>query len=725
MPTPNFTRVIGSIDTAGATVASLTYTLPAGGGTTGNAILVATLRPGAGTVSVSDSKGNTYTNDGTRLNVNVGAAINSAPALTPLVEGDTITVTLPSAFNNWGFVVLEQSNSHGKDVSSTNVGTSTAAGSGSMTTTFAEDIIIDAIAWVGATTDFSAVGAGFTQATLFNAGTNSMVIQYRTVTATGAYTGPATLGSSREWTGTMVAYHGDVVRYVDPNRPDDTGDGLSWATAKKNLSAVTPLLPGDQIRIAKSADPTALTGTLTWNNNSTTVTTSANLTATLAAGNLIGPASDGSQGWWEIASITSTTITLVAKYFGTTQTIASFRLNGFDAGAPATASTAIQTAPAVAGTAASPIRIIGGYDTTSNTRTGFTDLIVSGATKTGYGWVVGANWQQFSYLGCHKADRAFNLGSPNSNLTFSNCRGAALNTQGFAHGSGQNVLYDNCIVATCASTGIAALDYCTITNSKVLGPGGTGITYGAYALVDNCSVQGHASAQVGFVSNTGGRPYTLSNSSCTNPASGGTGQYGLRVAGTDGRGSVYNFTSSGQSGADVHHNATADAVETYFFNCNLASTTPVSRVAGILRFDRWQQAAGVYRSYLPNGNIFSNTAQARADTAVELQPTFGLVPGSAPHPNQFLELRYPIPAQASTARSVSFYVRDLNWAGNVFRYGIRIQGNFVVGPTTYIPGATYVQRTVNYTPTEDAVMELVCQCDGSSGSILIDDVAWT
>ena len=53
---------------------------------------------------------------------------------------------------------------------------------------------------------------------------------------------------------------------------DTTGDGSAGNPYKTITKASTGLTGGDEVRVAKSPEPTALTGTLGFTNNSTAVT---------------------------------------------------------------------------------------------------------------------------------------------------------------------------------------------------------------------------------------------------------------------------------------------------------------------------------------------------------------------------------------------------------------------------------------------------------------------
>ncbi len=86
-----------------ATGTTLTVTVPAAGVAAGNTVLVSfAMDPVSGTVSGTDSRGNTYTDDSDIMNGTSGSGtgvrtvVLSAPVTTALVSGDTITITFPS-----------------------------------------------------------------------------------------------------------------------------------------------------------------------------------------------------------------------------------------------------------------------------------------------------------------------------------------------------------------------------------------------------------------------------------------------------------------------------------------------------------------------------------------------------------------------------------------------------------------------------------------------------
>ena len=117
-----------------------------------------------------------------------------------------------------------------------------------------------------------------------------------------------------------------TIYYIDGATGNDTtGDGsssLPWKTVNKGITSATA---GDEIRLAKTASASTITGAdVTWTFNSNTVATSASLVGTIAIGDIVGrPIASGNGSWetyYKVTGINATTITLECKYYGTTGT---------------------------------------------------------------------------------------------------------------------------------------------------------------------------------------------------------------------------------------------------------------------------------------------------------------------------------------------------------------------------------------------------------------------
>ena len=175
-----------------------------------------------------------------------------------------------------------------------------------------------------------------------------------------------------------------TVKYCDYAAGNDsTGDGSAGNPYKTINKASTGLSGGDEVRCAKSADPTGLGGTLTFTDGSTSVATSIDMTGSLAAKDFVGLNTAG-ETWWEISSITSTTITLTSKYSGTGGTGTGYKLGVTDTGAAAGSTTVVQQVSA-SGSSGHLIKISGGWNLSGTpTQDGYTWFFQSGASKYGY-----------------------------------------------------------------------------------------------------------------------------------------------------------------------------------------------------------------------------------------------------------------------------------------------------------------------------------------------------
>jgi hypothetical protein len=205
-----FVKTVGSAS-CGAT--SNAVTVPAGGVTAGNTLVVRVVIRGtvAGAVSVTDSKGNTYTNDADVTNTNLRVVVFSAQVGTALAENDTISVTHPNVGSS-SIVVGEFSgiaSATRVDVTGPAIGDS-ATPSASVSTTNADDLVYATVGDGNGRT-YTEPAGWTTHAHLFpqcgGAGGNSDNHgAYRIVSATGTYTYDPTLSSSARWAEAIVAY---------------------------------------------------------------------------------------------------------------------------------------------------------------------------------------------------------------------------------------------------------------------------------------------------------------------------------------------------------------------------------------------------------------------------------------------------------------------------------------------------------------------------------------
>jgi hypothetical protein len=163
------------------------------------------------TVTVADSKGNTYT-----VNIHADLTTGNAPhagiataiVTTPLVAGDTITITFGGSSPGLSDAIAYEyaglapsSWIDGTSIGAT--GTSTSPSSGNDTTTQASDILLSVTYEAAAT---ATAGTGWTILdSIDNVGLKRIVVQEKPVFATGTYAGTLTLGSSVDWASVITA----------------------------------------------------------------------------------------------------------------------------------------------------------------------------------------------------------------------------------------------------------------------------------------------------------------------------------------------------------------------------------------------------------------------------------------------------------------------------------------------------------------------------------------
>ena len=204
--TPALTNIGQANKTSAST--SVNVSVPSGGVSAGYTIIVTfTMSSVTGTVSVSDTKGNTYTSD---ADVNYSTyertLVFSAPVTNALISGNTITVTYPSATRSAVSVYYVNDSILPKDQSSTTTGNNSSPSSGNTANTTQDyELLIGAVGYNNNST-FTA-GSGFAALTK-SSSSSSLTIQpeYQIVTLHGAYAASGSISTSGRWATAIVTY---------------------------------------------------------------------------------------------------------------------------------------------------------------------------------------------------------------------------------------------------------------------------------------------------------------------------------------------------------------------------------------------------------------------------------------------------------------------------------------------------------------------------------------
>ncbi len=180
-----------------------------------------------------------------------------------------------------------------------------------------------------------------------------------------------------------------TIKYCDyASGNDSTGNGSAANPYKTITKASTGLTGGDEVRCAKSPDDTALTGTITFTRESTTITGSGTLfSSELAIGDFV---KGGDGEYYEVVTIASNTAaTLYKKYPSTTASgVASYKMGYTDTGAAASSTTEVQKVSASGSSAGSMLTISGGWNLSTQTQTGktiFRQMHTTFSNRYGYG----------------------------------------------------------------------------------------------------------------------------------------------------------------------------------------------------------------------------------------------------------------------------------------------------------------------------------------------------
>lgn len=208
-----FEQLLGTASCGGDTS---TVTVPAGGVPAGSTVLVSIGLRGtvAGGLTVTDSRGNSYSNDVDVTNANVRAVVLSSRLATALSAGDTITASHPFGSSSEGMAAAEFSGvvaGTRVDATATGIGDG-ASPTASVTTSHANDLLVGAVANQNSR-DYTEASSWETLAYVTPGcggapGNSTLHTAYRIVSATGAYDYSPTISQGERWAESLAAYKG-------------------------------------------------------------------------------------------------------------------------------------------------------------------------------------------------------------------------------------------------------------------------------------------------------------------------------------------------------------------------------------------------------------------------------------------------------------------------------------------------------------------------------------
>ena len=308
---------------------------------------------------------------------------------------------------------------------------------------------------------------------------------------------------------------------------DTTGNGSAGAPYKTITKASTGRSAGDEVRVEKSPDPTALTGTTSWTLNSTAVSgTNTLFTSELVLGDFIS-APDGQ--YYEIITISSdTSATLFKKYPSATASgHSSQKLGVTDTGAAASSSTQVQTVNS-SGNSSAKLYISGGWNLSIQTQTWqtyFRQMHTTFNNRYGYGLYLNSkSYTDISRLHFLRYNYGIYYSSSNNNsCTSPVCN--SNNSYGIDYSSSNN---NSCTSPVCNSNGGYGIHYYSSNNNFI---------YGTFASSGNSSAAIYCDNGANFIAKA-----SLAEST---KATGFTNYADSRIYINDMGGYSYIYTDSG------------------------------------------------------------------------------------------------------------------------------------------------------------------------------------
>ena len=474
-----------------------------------------------------------------------------------------------------------------------------------------------------------------------------------------------------------------AIKYCDYiNGNDSTGDGSAGNPYKTITKASTGLTGGDEVRVAKSPEPTNLAGTLSFTqNNTAVVSTSAIFVNAVSGGETDGSVrrgdfiKGGDGNWWEVVTVTdSTHATLYQRYSGSTAGgVSSQKLGITSTGAAASSSTQVQVVSASGTSSASKLKISGGWDLsgpTQNGQTYFRQMHSTFANRYGYGLYLNSkNYVEIER--CHFLRYNYGIyliGSSNNTITTSTCNS---NSYGiYLSSSSPN---NTITTPTCNSNNRGIYLY-TCSNNTITTP--------------TCNSNGFYGIYL----------YLSSNNTLTTPTCNSNSSYGIYLDGSSNN-IANKYSGTGNSSGDV-----------YVYPARHYGDYPCLKCQHF-------KTAGTNKCFYEYGITERDTANARSGECLKYTPTSAVY---------YISQSFFFKADSGVSQTLSAYIKDdASFNGDV-QAAIYFMGEKITGWTEWTPTTSYEQKSIvasSGSITEDGVLELRIKVRGTAGNVYVDDIS--
>lgn len=547
---------------------------------------------------------------------------------------------------------------------------------------------------------------------------------------------------------------------------DTTGDG-SYGNPWKTITKLTTSWNGsDILRVGKSPDNAARSGTLTFTAGSTTLTGSGTaFTTELAIGDFVLGADSVP---YEVVTISSNTAAvLYQKYPSSTQSgVACVKVGMISTGAATGSTTQIQIISSSGTSAVANMMISGGWNLSTQTQTGVTNfkqMHDTFANRYGYGlYATGKSYFTIEKCGFFRYNYGFYLASSSDYNTINTVIGMSCNNSGiYLNSSNDNVLNS----PICSANNSSGL-YLNGSNRNVINTATCNACGGNGLYVSSGNLNTINTATCKFNSNAGIN-FSSANNNTISTANCDSNYYGLTISSSHGNAiNTVTCTSSGYVGMyfssaskNIINAATCNstngtgiylnnAVNNNVFNtltCNSNSSgafaadnsydNTVNKFSGIgnialtpgtivpileipLLSIQYYNAKGTNKNWFYQGITESNTAEADGGSGMCLHYD----PSSA---TLYMSHSFLFKAVDNTAYTITAKVKKKNSfngdvQGAVFFLGVPVIDWTDITPTN---ADAYETKTFNVTSgmvTDNSCLELRIKVRGTAGDIYVD-----
>jgi len=482
---------------------------------------------------------------------------------------------------------------------------------------------------------------------------------------------------------------------------DTTGTGTAANPYKTITKASTSRSAGDEVRVAKSPDPTALTGTTAWTLNGTSVTgTNTLFTSELAIGDFIS-APDGN--WYEVITISSnTSATLYKKYPSASASgHSSQKLGVTDTGAAAASSTQVQVVNS-SGNSSAFLYISGGWDLFTETQTGqtwFRQMHGTFNNRYGYGlYMTGksyTNLDKLNFLRYYSG--IYYTGSNNNTITSATCNSNSQYGIYYYNSSNNNTITS----ATCNSNSTGIYYYTSSSNNTITSATCNSNNYGIY--------------------------YNSSSNNTITSATCNSNTYGISYNNSSSNNTIYALSTTGNTTAAIYANNANNI-------CHFATIAESTKVA--IGTDNYANT----RQYINNlggySYVYSNYATANSQNATaggtgkEWKLAITNAARSTIYPFYIPIARVAVASSGKVTVKVYFKKSGTGIAGALrCRYGQITWSDAAQDIIVTCPDNTSRnQVTLEFTPTAAGVVEIEAGAwyvSNTTQTIIIDDIEIT